>query len=353
MNKKIYLLLAFIGMIGLFSNCEKDEDKVTMPIDPVVPIIKTMPDLTLLRSNATDTIEFVGTPVDLGFNASATYFLEVTSTTDVSFDNALILYSGVQDTLIRFTISDLNSMLLQKFTADQTSSANFRIRAALVVDAGTGAMGTSTNPIEYNSTTTTTDITIYGLPRLDVIVNSSVIGKVESALGNGDYLGYIKFTNNSTFTLKDPDNDIIYGDNAGALEIDGTGIAVTDDNGWHKLQVNTNELTYELKLFQIGLIGDATPNGWSAPDQKMDYDSQSGAWIITLNLTVGGVKFRVNDDWSGGINLGIGDADHPEYTINNLWNNGGSQNIPITTAGNYTVKLYIGTSTYKCTFTKN
>ncbi|MGD9976651.1 MAG: hypothetical protein AB7S54_01825, partial [Bacteroidales bacterium] len=73
----------------------------------------------------------------------------------------------------------------------------------------------------------------------------------------------------------------------------------------------------------------------------------------TLNLTVGSVKFRVNDDWNSGINLGIGDADHLEYTINNLWNSGSSQNIPIATAGNYTVKLYIGTSTYKCTFTRN
>lgn len=353
MSKKIKILVAFIGLIGLFASCEKDEDKVKMSIDPIVPTIKTMPDLTLLRANGTNTIEFVGTPVDPGFNASATYSLEVTTTDDVSFDDALVLYSGVQDTLIPFTVSDLNTLLLKKFPGDQLSSANFRIKAVLTVDAGTGAWGTSTNPIEYYSATTNSDITIYGLPRLDVMVNSTVVGKVESALGNGEYVGYIKFDNNTSFTLNDPDADVTYGDNAGALQVNGTGIAVSDDDGWHKLSVNTNDLTYELKLFKIGLIGDATPNGWSAPDQKMDYDSQTGAWVITLNLTVGSVKFRVNDDWNSGINLGIGDADHLEYTINNLWNSGSSQNIPIATAGNYTVKLYIGTSTYKCTFTRN
>ena len=85
----------------------------------------------------------------------------------------------------------------------------------------------------------------------------------------------------------------------------------------------------------------------------MEYDYQSNLWTITLDLTAGTVKFRVNDDWSGSINLGIGDADHPEYTINNLWNSGSSQNIPIASAGNYTITLFIGSSTYSCTITKN
>jgi hypothetical protein len=61
----------------------------------------------------------------------------------------------------------------------------------------------------------------------------------------------------------------------------------------------------------------------------------------------------MNDSWNDGINLGIGDADHPENTIDNLWNDGKSKDIPIATAGNYTVTLKIGSSVYSCSFTKN
>jgi hypothetical protein len=102
----------------------------------------------------------------------------------------------------------------------------------------------------------------------------------------------------------------------------------------------------------IGLIGDATPNAWNSPDSKMDYDAQSGLWTITLDLVVGSVKVRANDTW-GSINLGLGDATHTGYSLTNLWNNGSSQNIPIATAGNYTIKVLIGTSTYSMTITKN
>lgn len=344
MNKKIYLLLAFIGLIGLFTNCEKDEDKVTMLINPTIPEIKSMPDLTLLRSNASDTIEFVGTPVNPGFKASATYFLEVTTTDDLNFDEALILYSGVQDTLIQFTVSGINSLLLKKFPADQLSTVNFRIRAVLVVDAGTGALGTSGNPIEYFSATTTSDITIFGLPRLDLI-GSGKTQKIESAQGNGVYSGYVKLDKTLPFTLLDPDTNTSYGANGTALAVDGAGIT-SPDNGYYKLNVDVNALTYSMDAYMIGLIGSATPNGWDTPDQKMDYNIANGTWYITVDLVAGEIKFRKNDGWSW--NLG--------GTPEKLEHNG--PNLSITAAGSYTITLTItndtqGSEAGTCTIVKN
>jgi starch-binding outer membrane protein SusE/F len=351
MKKNLIIYLTFIGLISIVTGCENDGTITTMLDNPVVPTIKTMPDLTLLRANGTQTLEFVGTSVDPGFTASATYYLEAcVSGTD--FADPVTIYSGVQDTLIKITVSDLNGMLLKKFDSDVASAADFRIRSVLVVDSGTGAPGTSTDPMEYSSSVKTVDVTPYGLPRLDLI-NSGRIQKIESALGDGNYLGYVWLSAENAFTLEDPDADIIYGtDNEEDLVADGPAIPVAED-GWYKLTVSTNDLTYVLKLFNVGLIGSATPNGWSDPDQKMEYDAQVGYWYITLDLIVGECKFRINDVWDDGINLGIGDDDNPDYTISNLWNNGSSQNIPVTEAGNYTVKLYIGTSTYSCTFTKN
>jgi hypothetical protein len=194
-------------------------------------------------------------------------------------------------------------------------------------------------------------VTLYGLPRLDLI-NSGLTQKIESALGDGKYMGYVKLDVAKPFTLLNPDLNITYGGSAKTLQTNGPAF-VPEANGWNKMTVDVPGMKYELSPFAIGLIGSATPNGWSAPDSKMEYDPAGGFWHVTLNLVVGHVKFRVNDKWDGGINLGLGDASNPGYSLSNLWNNGGSKDIPIDAAGNYTVKLFIGSSTYSCTFTKN
>jgi hypothetical protein len=80
----------------------------------------------------------------------------------------------------------------------------------------------------------------------------------------------------------------------------------------------------------------------------MAYDDKTGSWFISITLINGTCKFRMNDAWDQGINLGIGTG----YSIDNLWNNGSSSNIPVT-AGSYTVRLYINTTPFRCTFTLN
>jgi len=352
MNKKlIYLILA--GMVGLLFSCEKDEDKIYLSENPVAPTLITVPDLTLHRVNGNDTLEFKGTPVDPGFTASATYFLEACASGN-DFTDVTQILSAIQDTSLQITVGDLNSLFLKKFPAEQVSSIDFRIRAVLVVDAGTGAPGTGSKPFSYSSDVQTADVTIYGLPRLD-LVNSGMEQKIESSLGDGVYSGYVKLDVTKPFTLNDPDTNTEYGANGSALAVDGSGITAPSDpgNGWYQLKTDINALTYSLSPYRVGLIGDATPNGWSSPDSKMDYDPESGLWAITLELKAGTVKFRLNDDWNNGINLGLGDDSHPGYSLSNLWNNGSSQNIPIAEAGNYTITLSIGSSNYSCTITKN
>ena len=83
-----------------------------------------------------------------------------------------------------------------------------------------------------------------------------------------------------------------------------------------------NAYTYSANRW--GVIGDATPGGWS-DDTNMTWDEASQVLTITLDLVVGNFKFRANDNWD--LNYG-GD-------LNNL-NQGGSD-IPIGEAGNYTI----------------
>ena len=183
------------------------------------------------------------------------------------------------------------------------------------------------------------------------MIGTGITQKIESALGDGNYLGFVKLDKTKPFTLKDPDAGTIYGANGAALAVNGAPMTVTD-SGWYKLTADTKGNTYKIDPYMVGLIGDATPNGWSAPDSKFDYNPSTGIWTITLDLKAGAVKVRCNDAW-GAINLGLGDATHPGYSLTNLWNDGGSQNIPIASAGNYTIQVTIGTSIYSMTITKN
>lgn len=323
--KNLFIYLTFIGLIGLLFSCEKDETKVVMLTNPIAPTIQTVPNLTLKRTSGNDTLVFVGTAVDPGFQASATYFLEACAKGN-NFKDAVVILSSVVPTAFKITVSDLNGILLKKFPADQVSSVDLRIRSVLVVDAGTGALGTGNKPFEYISEIKNANVTVYGLPRLD-IVGSGIDQKIESALGDGKYAGFVKLDKTKAFTLRNPDTNTSYGVTGGKLAANGAAI-VPSENGWFKLNADTEALTYSTEAYMIGLIGSATPNGWDTPDQKMDYDAASGTWKITLTLVTGEIKFRLNDGWAW--NLG--------GTPDNLTQ--GGDNIAVS-AGNYTITLTI------------
>jgi len=326
MKKNLIIYLTVIGLIGLLASCEKDETRVVMSASPTAPTIQTMPNLTLERANGTQTLVFVGTPVDPGFQASVTYFLEACAT-GTNFATPVAIISGIKDNELKITVSDLNGILLKAFPADQASSVDFRIRAVLVTDVGTGVA-----PFVYSSPVKTAQVTLYGLPRLDLI-GSGVDQKLESALGDGVYTGYVKLDITKPFTLHDPDADIAYGDGgAGALALNGTTGITPATNGYSYVTVDTKALTITMAQFEIGLVGDATPNAWNSPDSKMDYNSATGTWDITIDLVAGQFKFRFNDGWAW--NLGW----NPAKT--SLVHNGDNIDLPAG-PGNYTLKLTI------------
>lgn len=344
MNKNLFKYIAFIGLLGLLFSCEKDETKVVMATSPVAPTIKTMPDLTLQRTKGNTVLEFTGTDVDPGFTASANYFLEACAA-GTKFADPIAVISDIQAGSLKITVSDLNGILLKKFPADQVSSVDFRIRSVLVVDAGTGALGTSTNPLAYISETKTANVTVYGLPRLD-LVGSGITQKIESALGDGKYTGYVKLDVSKPFTLKDPDTNVSYGVSGTALAVNGTGITASA-NGWYKFTADTKALTFSLDSYMIGLVGSATPNGWDSPDQKMDYDAATGTWKITIDLVAGDIKFRLNDGWAW--NLG-GTNDKLTVDGSNITVAAGKYTIVLTITNPNAIKGEVGGT---CTITKN
>lgn len=347
MSKKLIIYLAFIGLVGLLFSCEKDETKVIMSASPVAPTLTTVPDLTLQRNNGTNMLEFVGTAVDPGFVASANYFLEACASGN-KFASTVSLISGTNPASMKISVSDLNGILIKSFPTDETTAIDIRLRSVLVVDAGTGAPGTSSAPFEYVSATKTVNATTYGLPRLDLI-NSGITQKIESALGDGKYTGYVKLDNTKPFTLKDPDANIVYGASGSNLSVNGSAIPV-ENNGWNKLTADVKALTYTIDPYSVGVVGAFTDWGSSA-DHLMEYDSAKGYWAITIDLPAGPMKFRLNSKWD--VNWGPdGDKDLPASggTLSLPNSNG---NINITAAGNYTIHLTVSGTSGSCTFIKN
>lgn len=346
MKKINYIFLIFIGLLSLISSCKKDGTNVEMLANPIVPTLDALPDLTLQRANGRDTIEFKGTPVKPGFTASANYFLEACPHGNNFNDSVYTIMTSVQDSSFKISVSDLNGKLLKGLPENKTSAVDFRIRSVLVVDAGTGAPGTSTKPFVYSSLVQTAMVTLYGLPRLDLISNSEVIGKIVSPLGDGNYSGYVKLSTSQPYTFKDPDANVNYGASGASLSVDGPAIT-SESDGWYMVKASTTGLTFQASAYMIGLVGSATPNQWNSPDQKMDYDAKSGTWKITITLVDGEIKFRLNDGWAW--NLGWNKAK------DGLTHNG--DNIAVT-AGNYTIALTItndvtGSETGTFTIVKN
>ncbi|MBB6462891.1 SusE domain-containing protein [Flammeovirga kamogawensis] len=94
-----------------------------------------------------------------------------------------------------------------------------------------------------------------------------------------------------------------------------------------------DEGSYTITPVAWGVIGDAT-GSWDA-DQDMSYVRASNTWTIDIDLVVGEMKFRANDDW--GINFGQGDTGDNSLKFN-------AGNIKVTEAGNYTVTMDLSTA---------
>lgn len=135
-----------------------------------------------------------------------------------------------------------------------------------------------------------------------------------------------------------------WGYNYGSDKADGTlgagaaniPIAVEGDYALTLDLSHPNAYTYSANTW--GVIGDATPGGWST-DTNMTWDPVAKVLKATLNLTAGSFKFRANDAWA--VNWG--------GSLTGLTQDGA--NIAVAAAGNYTITL--DPLTAKGTITKN
>ena len=180
----------------------------------------------------------------------------------------------------------------------------------LIGDATPGGWGTQTN-MTYNPATRTFFLPIH-------LVST----------------GSFKFRGTSDWSVN-------YGSDAadGKLGAGAANIPVAVESDYAVTLDLSHPNAYTYTANRWGLIGDATPGGWST-DTNMGWSTGIQAFTLTLNLTAGSFKFRANDGWD--INYGGTD-------LNAL--KPGGDNIPIASAGNYTITF--DPVALKATVTKN
>jgi len=344
MNKKIFIYLTFIGLIGLLFSCEKEGTKAVLLDSPIAPTITSVPDLTLKRANGLNMLEFIGTPVNAGFQASATYYLEACAKGN-NFVDVLSILSDNQNLSMKISVADLDAKLLTKFPADKVSTVDFRIRSVLSLSSGTGSY-------EYSSAVKSVDATTYGPPTLAFTVAGIEQG-ITSPADNKVYTGWV-YTDGTAFQLTNKDDNKKYG---GVLPADALTCPLTENGpaialgaGAYNITADINSGVMKMTLADvtIGIIGDAV-GGWDN-DTKMVFNFTDRTWNITKTVTAGGIKFRTHGGWAA-VNVGYNPAGH---SLNNLYQNDGtkdSDNISDIAPGKYNIKLYLETTPKKVVFT--
>lgn len=124
------------------------------------------------------------------------------------------------------------------------------------------------------------------------------------------------------------------------LVASGDNIPIDVEADYYFILDLSNPNTYTYSVNRWGLIGSATPGEWTT-DQNLTWDPANNAFVLTVDLVPGAIKFRANDDWA--VNLG----GSPE----NLELNG--SDIQVTEAGNYTIHLFLVGDGGYCTIVKN
>jgi hypothetical protein len=356
MNKVFqYIAIVFLSMLVLAS-CKKDSEIYTIS-DGKFPQQLTASANNIVLSQSTDpdtVVSFKWQPANFGSNPVVTYTLQLTQPSDTAtWANATTFVAGNNTFNYGFNGKDLNTLLNGiGLTPGSASAVAIRIKATVNTLNGPPSSISS-----VYSNLVIVMFTPYGLslyipgayqgwnpaaaPLLNLLYQKTGIYEAyEYMPGSGAQ--YYKFTTAPDW------NHINYGDGgsstnsnvvSGKFSQDGAAGGLYSSNGGYiRVTANTNDNTWTATTMTWGIIGDATPGGWSN-DTQMSYDITNQVWTVTANmLHSGSFKFRANNQWV--IDFGIDSNGNLKYSDNPLLPYDASiGNLSVPNDGNYTITL--------------
>jgi hypothetical protein len=340
-QKLTWLLIG--GALLTLAACKKEETRAILAPSGAVTLSATTTTLVLAQANQdNNAVSFSWTKADFGFDAGVNYTLELCKG-GTNFATATSTSINMNTLLAKsFTVKDFNAKM-QDIIANGVAA---QVQARIKSEVGTNVAPVYSNVLSM-TVTAYRDLVNYSFPKALFIAGNfqgwspstapKIVDKFASGSTGSNYDGYIYFNNASPEFKMVKGPDWSFGDfgnyGPGILGPGGNNLTLSNGAGVYRLQANTSGLTWSAtKIDTWGIIGSATPGGWGS-STAMTYDIAGNFYVITANLSVGELKFRANNDWP--INFGDNaPADgKPEY---------GGDNIPIATAGSYTITLDIG-----------
>jgi starch-binding outer membrane protein SusE/F len=338
------LFILCLMSLVLFS-CEKDEEQLILRPGAAPALTASATSVELMAENkGENAVTLNWSAAEYGYNAAVKYTLQFIAEGG-DFDAARNVEVAPGTLSKTMTVAELNAIASQVGLApNNESTMQIRVKAEI----GPSVDAAYSNAVTLN-VTPFLDIIEYAslwVPGSHQGWNPGTAPKIASVQDNGVYEGYVYFPDATNQFKINPapnwDNDF------GGTSVGNAGkLAPKSDNlvvngaGYYLLKANTNELTWSATRTTWGVIGSATAGGWDS-DQDMTYDATEQVWKATLQLSVGDIKFRANDNWD--INMGDDDA-------NGLLGYGAA-NIEIKEAGRYLVILDLsnaGNYTYSVT----
>lgn len=322
-------------MLSLWS-CKKDEDKVLSDASPAGTLAAsaTSVNLNIAAGDAT--------AVTFTFPIATVTGYQVPVTSTLQFDLKGNNFRTAKETVVTTTtysatVAELNKMMLSLgATIGVPAEMEVRLKSAPAPNAPTYS-----NVITISGTPYLASAWVY-VPGAYHGWGFDTVDSLVSLTGNGVYEGLINMpADKLTFKITPKKAwDLAYGDGGGdALSTSGGDINAGTP-GLKKITVDLNKSTYKIATADSwGLIGDATPGGWDKDTDLKLINDGKGMWTMTVALTAGEIKFRMNDAWD--VNLGGADGKLTD----------GGDNIKVATAGNYTITLDPVEKTY--TIVKN
>lgn len=315
--------LAFLLISGIA--CENDDQKIVAAKgDPELITPADGASYALNPSNASsEATTLVWNHADYSQQTEVNYDVEVA----VAGTNFETIIPGGAQTNNRFyvwTVGELLSIASEiglSLEGQTTGTIDVRIKASL---------GANNEVVSYSNviklTLTLVDPgapVVVELPQLAVPGNhqgwnpGSAPRIAASAPGQTDYEGYVWL--DGEFKFVGPDSGGVYDWNAGPDYGDNgdfSGILVetgesncTAPAGYYRVQANTTALTYNTTAVSWGIIGAATPTGWDSDTDFVYNSTTKKLEIANISLVPGAFKFRGNNAWSNGFDLGTVDAD--------------------------------------------
>lgn len=242
-----------------------------------------------------------------------TYEIEVDKTGD-NFDTPFTI-SSTTNTFITITSDVLNSAVVSVgLTPFTQGSIDVRIKASV---------GSQSSQIQYSNAINYL-VTPYSteLPKLAVPGNHqgwnppSAPRIASSAFGATDYEGYMWLDGSFKFVAPDALGNFNWGNTDYGDDGSYTGVLVetgeSDCNavtGYYRVRANPSTGTYNVAPVSWGIIGSATPTGWDSDTDLIYNPTTKKLEITSIALVPGAFKFRGNNAWSNGFDLGTINAD--------------------------------------------